>query len=145
VPAEPAGRPRRWRRALVGAVAALAAALLAAVALWPRPPAVAPRPGPAPEPTDDTVAVLLQAPGAVWEGADPPRAGAPLAAGWLRLKSGAAHIEFYSGATVILQGPAELKLISRMSAYCARGKLRATVPPQAQGFTVGAPHDLDVV
>src|SRR5215468_8415742 len=76
-PAEPVRRPWRWRRALFGAVAALAAAVLAAVALWARPPAVHPRPGPAPEPTDDTVAVLLQAPGAVWDGADPPRAGAP--------------------------------------------------------------------
>src|SRR5439155_18428897 len=94
---------------------------------------------------DSTVAVLLRAPGAEWEpGGSPIRAGAPLAAGWLRLKAGFAHIEFYGGATVILEGPAELQLISRSEAYCARGKLRATVPPTAHGFTIGSP-DLDLV
>src|SRR5207245_11785406 len=57
----------------------------------------------------------------------------------LRLKSGLAHVEFYPGAVGILQGPAEFKLVSRTEAYCTRGKLRATVPPQAQGFAIGAP------
>ena len=33
--------------------------------------------------------------------------------GLLRLKSGLAHIEFYCGATVILEGPAEFHLRSR--------------------------------
>jgi hypothetical protein len=97
------------------------------------------------EATDETVAVLLQAPGAEWEENGPPRrAGSPLHPGWLRLKSGSAQIEFYSGATVILQGPAELQLVSRMEAYCARGKLRATVPHQAEGFRIGSPK-LDLV
>jgi hypothetical protein len=92
------------------------------------------------EPTDNTVAVLLQAPGATWEeGTITPRAGAPLPPCRLNLKSGLAHIEFYSGATVILEGPAELDLVSANAAYCTRGKLRATVPPQAQGFTVTTP------
>jgi hypothetical protein len=94
---------------------------------------------------DDTVAVLLQAREAQWGDCDlPTRPGAALWPGWLRLKSGVAHIEFYSGATVILQGPAELKLVSRSEAYCARGKLRATVPPHAQGFKIGAPS-LDLI
>jgi hypothetical protein len=141
--AGPAGAPRRWpRRMLWGSLAAgaLAAALLLALTLTP-PSNV----GPAarfslPEATDDTVAVLLQAPGAVWqESNQPTRAGAPLRAGWLKLKSGLAQIEFYCGATVILEGPAELQLISRMEAFCARGKLRARVPEHAQGFTIGSP------
>src|SRR5207248_3774919 len=67
-----------------------------------------------------------------------------LPAGALRLKSGFAHIQFYSGATVILEGPAEFWLTSRTAAYCASGKLRAKVPPQAQGFTIGTPT-VDVV
>jgi hypothetical protein len=50
-----------------------------------------------------------------------------------------AHIEFYSGATVILEGPADFKLISRSEAYCTRGRLRATVPAQAQGFAIKTP------
>jgi hypothetical protein len=134
------GSPRRrWRRAL--GLLALAAALLLAVALWPRP---ADEP-PTSEPFDDSVAVLLQAPAAEWENAGRPlRAGAALHPGWLRLKSGFAQIEFYNGAVVILEGPAELQLLSRTQAYCARGKLRATVPPQAQGFTIGSPG-LDLI
>src|SRR5207248_8478634 len=48
--------------------------------------------------------------------------------------------QFYNGATVVLEGPAELMLISRTEAYCAHGKLRASVPPQAKGFSIGAPQ-----
>ena len=89
---------------------------------------------------DNTVAVLLGAPGAEWENTGlPTRAGTPLPPGPLRLKSGLAQIEFYSGATVIVQGPAELELLSANSVYCTRGKLRATVPPQAHGFTIRTP------
>ena len=69
----------------------------------------------------------------------PTRAGGLLPPGRLVLKSGHAHLEFYNGATVILEGPAEFRLISRTEAYCARGKLRATVPPQAHGFAIGSP------
>lgn len=134
---------RRTRSVLWGAfgLSGLAAALLLALTL-PRQRSrdVATSSDRAPEAIDHTVAVLLQAPEAVWEKTDlPTRAGASLPPGWLHLKSGFAHIEFYSGATVILEGPAEFRLISRTEAYCARGKLRATVPPQARGFTIGSP------
>ena len=97
------------------------------------------------ERVDDTVAVLLQAAGAEWEKTDlPARVGTPLRPGVLRLRAGCAQLEFYCGATVVLEGPAEIQLISRSQAYCAGGKLRVTVPPQAQGFTIGSPR-LDVV
>ena len=118
----------------------LAAAILIVVGWWPRQPPVPDVPKPAPEATDNTVAVLIQAPGAVWEDASAPhRPGTPLSPGWLRLKSGSAHLEFYNGAMVILEGPAEFKLVSRTEAYCARGKLRATVPSHAVGFVIGSP------
>jgi hypothetical protein len=144
--AEPA--PRRRARGLLWGVlglTGLAAGLLVAVNLWRGPPDATRGRQPGHEPSDSTVAVLLRAPGAIWEETGlPTRAGAPLPAGWLRLKSGYAHLEFYCGAIVILQGPAEFKLISRTEAFCARGKLRATVPPEAQGFTIGSPK-LDLV
>jgi ferric-dicitrate binding protein FerR (iron transport regulator) len=142
----PAAAGRRRRVFLWGAagLAAVAAALLLALLPWRHHPGPAPQPEPA-EPTDTSVAVLLQASGAVWdEPESPTRPGAPLPPGTLRLKSGLAHIEFYSGATVILEGPAELELISPTEAFCVRGKLRATVPPTAQGFTVRSPR-LDLV
>jgi hypothetical protein len=147
----PAGkRPRPARRrsrvllwSALG-LSALAAGILVVI-FWPRPSDTIAQPIQSPEASDDTVAVLLQAPEALWDDADPaPRAGAPLAPGWLRLKSGFARVEFYSGATVVLEGPAELQLVSRMEAYCAHGKLRATVPPQAHGFTIRSPA-LDLV
>jgi hypothetical protein len=126
-------------------LSALAAGLLLALALWPRPHGGDKPQVKGAEPTDDTVALLLRAPGAEWEDTGlPTRTGAMLPPGRLLLKSGLAHIEFYSGATVILEGPAELQLISPRAAYCARGKLRATVPPQAHGFTIGTPK-LDLV
>ncbi len=128
---------RFWRT--IG-VLALAASLLLVLASWQWRHKVPSPAEPEPEATDQTVAVLLQAPDARWEETGLPTwAGAPLPPGWLRLKSGLAQVEFYSGAMVILEGPAELQLISRTEAYCARGKLRATVPPQAQGFTIRSP------
>jgi hypothetical protein len=119
--------------------AAVAAGLLLAVALWPRPSAVPPQDAPA-EATDNSVAVLLRAPGAEWQNTGlPTRAGAPLPPGPLRLRSGLAHLQFYNGATLVVEGPAELQLLSSKAVFCARGKLRVIVPPQAQGFTVGTP------
>ena len=144
-----AARPARRRTwaFLAGAAAAAAVAAALFVALSPRTPMhlkVA-RPGPGPEALDDSVAVLLHTHEAEWEEGEPaPRAGAALPPTRLRLKSGVAQIEFYCGATVILQGPADFKIVSRTEAYCARGSMRATVPPQAQGFTVGSPK-LDLV
>lgn len=136
--------PRRFWRGWYLAVAALAAGVLAAVVLWPRPPA-----GPGDvaqaERTDDTVAVLQNTAGAVWgESALPTRPGSPLPPGRLRLAAGVVRLEFYCGATVILEGPADFHLISRTRAFCAAGKLRATVPPHAEGFTIETPT-LDVV
>jgi hypothetical protein len=118
----------------------LAAGILLALTFWPQPQRTAKTTGPIPEAEDNSVAVLLQAPGAEWEETGMPRrVGAALPAGILRLKAGFAHIEFYSGAVVILEGPAEFQLISRTQSHCTRGKLRAMVPPQAQGFTIGSP------
>ncbi len=137
--AEAARPPRRFffRGAL--ALAGAAAGLLIGFALW-YGSSGGPASGTADELGDNTVAILLQAPGAEWGDTElPTRPGAPLPPGWLRLKSGFAHLEFYSGATVILEGPAELRLVSRLEAFCARGKLRASVPPQAHGFTIGSP------
>jgi hypothetical protein len=143
---------RRVRRLVWGgmALASVAAGLLLFVSYTSRPATDLPGltaatvvPG---EPSnDDTVAILLQAREAVWGECDlPTRPGAALWPGWLRLESGVAQVEFYSGATVILQGPADFQLMSRTEAYCARGKLRATVPPHAHGFKIGAPK-LDLI
>jgi hypothetical protein len=147
VPTVPAARPSRRRAwaVVAGTIAAAGIAAALFLALSPKTPMrlKIERPALGAEALDNTVAVLLQTHEAEWEEGD-LRPGTALPPGRLRLKSGVAQIEFYCGATVILQGPADFKVISRTEAYCARGSLRATVPPQAQGFTVGSPK-LDLV
>jgi len=89
-------------------------------------------------PAIQPIAVLRENADAVWNGAS-PAAGAGLIPGTLKLESGMVAIEFTSGARVLLEGPAELDLVSGMEAFCRSGKLRANVPPPAQGFTIITP------
>jgi ferric-dicitrate binding protein FerR (iron transport regulator) len=133
-------------RVWLGLAVAVAACVILAIGIWTLRPAVknVPKEVAAVEPEDSSVALLIEAPGAVWESSEPPRVGVPLSPGRLQLKSGYAQIQFYSGATVILEGPADFWLTSRTAAYCAGGKLRANVPAQAEGFRIGTPT-VDVV
>lgn len=84
------------------------------------------------------IAQLTHGTGIVWETNAEQQIGEPLAPGWLRLKSGSVEIEFASGAQAILEGPAELHLISPMEAELSFGKISAQVPLQAHGFSVTA-------
>jgi hypothetical protein len=137
----PRGRSsrRRWALLLTGLSGAAAAAVLALLLLQRSPPSSGDG-APFAEPNDVSIAVLAQAVGTSWEETGlPTQEGTPLPAGRMRLQQGLARIEFYSGATVILEGPAELELVSSEKARCVRGKLRANVPPQASGFTIDTP------
>ena len=87
---------------------------------------------------DRPVAVLKAAADALWEDAS-PAPGTSLAPGRLGLKSGMASLEFASGARVLLEGPAEVELVSGMEVLCRSGNLRADVPPPAHGFTIVTP------
>lgn len=90
------------------------------------------------EETTASVAVLTRGVNMVWESAA-ITPGTPLSPGWLKLKSGIAQIEFYQGARVSIEGPAELQLLSSGEATCISGKLSASVPPQAKGFRINTP------
>jgi len=90
------------------------------------------------EDTTASVAVLTRGVNLEWESAA-ITPGTPLSPGLLKLKSGIAQIEFYQGARVLIEGPAELQLISSGEATCTRGKLSANVPPQAKGFRINTP------
>ncbi|MDB6154659.1 MAG: putative LamG domain protein jellyroll fold domain protein [Chthoniobacteraceae bacterium] len=89
--------------------------------------------------TSKAVAMLNRVVDAQWS-SEAPRLGAPLDPGWLQLKSGLAQIVFYSGARVVIEGPAELQIISPGDASCRMGKLTAEVPPQARGFRIATPQ-----
>ena len=116
----------------------------AGVAFWPRPDQKTEQQTvQAAEPTDDTVAVLLHSTGAVWGESTVPtrRISAPSrpdAAYW----PGCA-LEFYCGATVILEGPIDFNLISRTRASCT-GAAAGDDPRSRRGFTIETPA-LDVV
>jgi len=57
----------------------------------------------------------------------------------LKLQSGVAEIQFFSGATMIVQGPAEIALNSAWEATCREGVVRMRVPPAARGFKLHGP------
>jgi len=110
-------------------------ALLAALglALWPRHSG-------ANETTSTAVAVLACSVDAQWsQPSELHPVGAALEPGWLRLKSGLAQVVFYSGARVVMEGPAELRLVSPREAFCQDGLASAEVPPQARGFSISTP------
>ena len=77
-------------------------------------------------------------------GMGPMRVGSALAPGWLRLESGLAQVVFYSGARLVIEGPAELRLVSPSEAVFPSGRLLAEVPQPARGFRLKTDH-LDVV
>lgn len=54
----------------------------------------------------------------------------------LALARGFAEVTFDSGARVVLEGPAQLKVNSAWDAVLNRGALKANVPPEAVGFSV---------
>lgn len=124
---------RRFTFTTVSAVAAMAACLALAGA-W----VVLSRPKSATENFTASVAVLTRGVNLEWETAA-ITPGTPLLPGWLKLKSGIAQIEFYQGARVVIEGPAELRLVSSGEAVCTHGKLSAHVPPQAKGFRIQTP------
>jgi hypothetical protein len=92
------------------------------------------------EATTSSVAVLARGLNMEWAGALPaPTVNAPLGPGWLRLQRGVAEIEFFQGARLCVEGPAEVQLISTSEAFCRSGRFSAHVPPQARGFKIGTP------
>lgn len=93
------------------------------------------------KPTSMAVAVLSQAVVPRWNSrADARAAGTALEPGWLRLKSGLVQVTFYSGVRLMIEGPAQVQLVSPRETFCQAGRVVAVVPPQARGFRVGTPQ-----
>lgn len=91
--------------------------------------------------TSTAVAMLTRTVDAQWgQSTVPLRVGGALEPGTFRLKSGLAQVVFYSGARVVIEGPAELQLVSAMEAVCAHGRLLLEVPPPAHGFRLRTPQ-----
>ncbi len=67
------------------------------------------------------------------------RKGDSLGAEVLRLEAGVMEVQFFSGATMVVQGPAEIALKSAWEASCLEGVVRMRVPPAARGFKLQGP------
>lgn len=87
------------------------------------------------EKVDDGIAMVGGTVDATWVGTELD-SGMSVPRGRIELKSGLAQLEFYSGATVILEGPAMLDLKSAEEAILLSGSLSAHVPMHARGFVV---------
>lgn len=94
------------------------------------------------EDTEQTIAgyaTLRRVAGIQWtSGADSYREGDVLPAGVLEFDDGIAEIDFFCGATLVVEGPAKMDLESDWSVRLLAGRLRANVPPAARGFVVKA-------
>ena len=92
------------------------------------------------EPQAEGFAVIDQLFDVVWsEGISGKREGALLGSEVFQLESGIAEIQFFSGASMIVEGPAEIELKSAWEAICREGSVRMKVPPAARGFKLQAP------
>lgn len=84
-----------------------------------------------------SVAVVQRVVDAVWHSTSPVyRPGDSIDAGDLRLDSGLAEIVFLSGASAIIEGPANLELKTSFRGLLYSGKVRLHVPRQARGFVL---------
>ncbi|MEO0793837.1 MAG: LamG-like jellyroll fold domain-containing protein [Verrucomicrobiota bacterium] len=89
------------------------------------------------ESTYEGMAVLINKHDVVWSDGQPNyKSGDPIPAGHFKIDSGVAQLEFYSGATVVLEGDADLEIIADDKAYCHVGRASVSVSPNAKGFSI---------
>lgn len=109
-------------------------------ALSTSPPADPPQ-----EATSSGVAQLTRLVEVQWAARQQPlEIGDSLQPGRLAIQAGYAQVEFFCGATVVIEGPAELDLKTATLARVHSGRLRAHVPPAARGFSLEV-DDMKVV
>lgn len=89
------------------------------------------------EATSHGIALITRLVDVAWEVGQPEfEVGDALPPGRFAILSGHAQVEFLCGATVVVEGPAELELESAALARVRSGRLRAHVPPAARGFSL---------
>ena len=66
--------------------------------------------------------------------------GDTLGAEKLEIAGGGVEIQFFSGALMVIKGPAEISLKSAWEAVCHKGAVRMRVPPAARGFELHGPE-----
>jgi|GEM_PF-592966 len=123
-------RPMRWGLGLVAlaAVVAFCIVLAGRRGLSPRLP-----------PGQEVVARLTDTLGCSWGTSVTPQPGQSLGPGRLDLVTGVAEITFRSGATLLLEGPAEVELVDGNRGILYKGRALVKVPEQARGFSLNTP------
>ncbi|MEO0452823.1 MAG: LamG-like jellyroll fold domain-containing protein [Verrucomicrobiota bacterium] len=97
------------------------------------------------EDMDEGVAVLTQLYEVEWEeGGMVYHPGDSIPSGTFKIKSGVVQLDFYKGATMILEGPAHLEMLGPDQAFCHEGRMTISVSPHARGFAIATP-DYDFV
>lgn len=91
--------------------------------------------------TTNGIAVLSESVGLEWPESVPRwQRGDAIAPGLFEIESGFAQIEFFCGATVVIEGPAKLEMVSVSKAVLHKGRLSAFVPEPAKGFVIAGPE-----
>jgi ferric-dicitrate binding protein FerR (iron transport regulator) len=135
----PESTPAKRGFAQIVSALGLAAAVVLVAAWWTsRETATLARPERS-ESTDRGCAILTQAIDAAWATPGGSKPGEMLSRGTVSLAKGVVQIEFFSGAALMLEGPAELEIVSSWEAVCRQGKARVRVPPSARGFKLRTP------
>jgi hypothetical protein len=88
------------------------------------------------EPSAQGFAVLTGVDDAEWASHPELGSGDLLPSGEIRLRSGVAQLELFSGVTLIVEGDARFEIHSAMDISVSHGKLRANVPEPAHGFRI---------
>ncbi|AQT68743.1 FecR protein [Anaerohalosphaera lusitana] len=90
------------------------------------------------DPSKPLVGYVTESVDSVWVGKD-FKSGDPVREGTAELRSGFASITLNSGAEVIIEGPAEVEFTGEKEMALLTGKVFASVPPSAIGFTIQTP------
>jgi len=85
---------------------------------------------------DSGVAVLTRVAGLQETKATDWRVGQTIPRGLMAWDEGLLQLEFYGGATVVVEGPAEIEILDESRVVCRLGRLWAHVPEPARGFAV---------
>ncbi|MFG0289299.1 MAG: LamG-like jellyroll fold domain-containing protein [Rhodopirellula sp. JB044] len=89
---------------------------------------------------DTGVAVLTRTAGLQGAASTNWQIGETIPPGLMKWGSGLLQLEFYGGATMVAEGPAEIEILDESRVVCRAGRLRARVPEPARGFAVLAPN-----